>query len=54
MGVVKSATGGYALGFILLAGVALGCLGVLATLDRPRPQHDLDAFRVVPAAGQRG
>ena len=32
MGVVKSATGGYALGFVLMAVVALGCLVVLASL----------------------
>jgi NNP family nitrate/nitrite transporter-like MFS transporter len=32
MGLVKSATGGYALGFVLLAVVALGCLPVLAGL----------------------
>ncbi len=36
MGIVKSATGGYGLGFVLLAGVALACLGVLTGLDRPR------------------
>lgn len=42
MGVVKSATGGYALGFILMALVALACLSVLlalrvATPARARP-----------------
>jgi NNP family nitrate/nitrite transporter-like MFS transporter len=37
MGVVKSATGGYALGFVLMALVALVCLGVLAALRSPRP-----------------
>jgi NNP family nitrate/nitrite transporter-like MFS transporter len=36
MGVVKSATGGYALGFILMALVALGCLVVLQTVSGPR------------------
>ena len=36
MGVVKAATGGYGLGFILLAAVALGSLAVLAALSRPR------------------
>ena len=36
MGVVKSATGGYALGFILMALVALGCLAVLQTVRSPR------------------
>lgn len=37
MGVVKSATGGYALGFILLALVALGSLVVLRALRVPQP-----------------
>ena len=32
MGVVKTATGGYALGFALLALTALACLGVLIGL----------------------
>jgi MFS transporter, NNP family, nitrate/nitrite transporter len=32
MGVVKSATGGYALGFVLMAVVAVGCLAVLRAL----------------------
>jgi MFS transporter, NNP family, nitrate/nitrite transporter len=32
MGAVKAATGGYALGFVLLAAVALGCLAVLVGL----------------------
>jgi len=36
MGVVKSATGSYALGFVLMALVAAGCLAVLATLQAPR------------------
>jgi NNP family nitrate/nitrite transporter-like MFS transporter len=35
MGVVKSATGGYALGFALMALVALGCLFVLHALGAP-------------------
>jgi NNP family nitrate/nitrite transporter-like MFS transporter len=35
MGVVKSATGGYALGFILMALVALACLLVLRALRAP-------------------
>lgn len=35
MGVVKSATGGYALGFVLMAAVALGCLIVLGALRIP-------------------
>jgi NNP family nitrate/nitrite transporter-like MFS transporter len=34
MGVVKSATGGYGLGFVLMALVALVCLGVLQALGR--------------------
>ena len=37
MGVVKSATGGYALGFVLMAAVALGCLVVLRALRGPEP-----------------
>ena len=38
MGVVKSATGGYALGFALMALVAVGCLVVLSGLrGRPEP-----------------
>ena len=36
MGIVKSATGGYALGFVLMALVALACLIVLRTLRVPR------------------
>jgi NNP family nitrate/nitrite transporter-like MFS transporter len=35
MSVVKAATGGYGLGFVLLACVALACLGVLTGLNRP-------------------
>jgi NNP family nitrate/nitrite transporter-like MFS transporter len=34
MGVVKSATGGYALGFVLMALVAVGCLAALRALTR--------------------
>jgi NNP family nitrate/nitrite transporter-like MFS transporter len=37
MGVVKSATGGYALGFVLMALVAVGCLVVLRGLREPAP-----------------
>ena len=37
MGVVKSATGGYALGFVLMAAVALGCLVVLRALGGAEP-----------------
>jgi NNP family nitrate/nitrite transporter-like MFS transporter len=36
MGVVKSQTGGYGLGFVLFAGVAAACLAVLAALTRAR------------------
>ncbi|WP_053227035.1 hypothetical protein [Solirubrobacter soli] len=36
MGIVKSATGGYALGFCLLAVVALACLFVLHLFDGRR------------------
>ena len=32
MGLVKSATGGYGLGFVLMAIVALGCLLVLRAM----------------------
>jgi MFS transporter, NNP family, nitrate/nitrite transporter len=35
MGIVKSATGGYALGFVLMAGVAALCLVVLRALASP-------------------
>ena len=42
MGVVKSATGGYALGFILMALVALACLVVLRAVRAPQ--------RAAPAA----
>ena len=37
MGVVKSATGGYALGFVLMAAVAAGCLVLLRALHQPEP-----------------
>ena len=36
MGVVKSATGGYALGFVLMACVAVACLVLLRALQQPR------------------
>jgi hypothetical protein len=36
MGAVKSATGGYALGFVLMALVALACLIVLGALRVPQ------------------
>jgi NNP family nitrate/nitrite transporter-like MFS transporter len=35
MGVVKSATGGYAVGFVLMALVAFACLVVLGALRAP-------------------
>ena len=38
MGVVKGATGGYALGFVLMALVAIACLVVLAALNRGAAQ----------------
>ena len=37
MGVVKSATGGYALGFVLMSLVAVACLVVLWGVREPRP-----------------
>jgi NNP family nitrate/nitrite transporter-like MFS transporter len=46
MGVVKSATGGYALGFALMALVALACLVVLRSLGGP--QRAEGARRAVP------
>jgi MFS transporter, NNP family, nitrate/nitrite transporter len=36
MGIVKSATGGYALGFVLMSLVAGACLIVLRALRAPR------------------
>jgi NNP family nitrate/nitrite transporter-like MFS transporter len=47
MGIVKSATGGYALGFILMALVALSCLVVLESLGGRRA----GARPTVPSAG---
>jgi NNP family nitrate/nitrite transporter-like MFS transporter len=49
MGIVKSATGGYALGFVLMALVAGACLIVLATVRTPQPARL--ARRVTPGAG---
>jgi NNP family nitrate/nitrite transporter-like MFS transporter len=43
MGVVESATGGYALGFILMASVALACLLVLMSLGRTEAPRRLDS-----------
>ena len=45
MGIVKSATGGYAVGFVLLAIVAVACLAVLRGLQPGKP-----AAAAVPAA----
>ena len=45
MGIVKSATGGYAVGFVLLALVAVACLAVLRGLQPGKP-----AAAAVPAA----
>ena len=41
MGIVKSATGGYALGFVLMALVAVACLAVLAGLGTTAAQYKL-------------
>ena len=46
MGIVKSATGGYALGFVLMALVAVGCLFVLGALRGPAPT--VPSQRTVP------
>ena len=43
MGVVESATGGFALGFILMAAVALACLLVLISLGRSEAPARLDS-----------
>jgi NNP family nitrate/nitrite transporter-like MFS transporter len=43
MGVVESATGGFALGFILMAAVALACLLVLIPLGRSEAPGRLDS-----------
>jgi NNP family nitrate/nitrite transporter-like MFS transporter len=49
MGVVKSATGGYAVGFLLMAVVALVCLAVLGALSRDRRQRPRRSARRVVA-----
>ncbi len=46
MGIVKSATGGYALGFVLMALVAVACLVVLGALRGPAPTAP--SQRIVP------
>jgi NNP family nitrate/nitrite transporter-like MFS transporter len=45
MGVVKSATDGYGLGFVLMAAVALICLGVLRALGRAAEPAAVEAAR---------
>ena len=49
MGIVKSATGGYTLGFILLGCVAAACLGVLIGIERPR-RRGAEADHALPAS----
>jgi hypothetical protein len=39
MALVKSITGSYTLGFLLLAAVAVACLLVLMSFSRPRAQR---------------
>jgi NNP family nitrate/nitrite transporter-like MFS transporter len=51
MGIVKSATGGYALGFVLLSGVAVTCLAVLRNVDRTRPEPLVAPFSSRSARG---
>lgn len=48
MGIVKSATGGYALGFVLMALVAGACLVALAAV-RPPPADAAAQLRLAPA-----
>jgi MFS transporter, NNP family, nitrate/nitrite transporter len=50
MGAVKSATGGYALGFVLMALVALACLIVLGALRVP--QRARPSQPTVPMTGR--
>ena len=50
MAVVKSITGSYALGFILLAVVAVACLGVLMGFSRPRPEPPREVSVKRPSA----
>ncbi|HWV84207.1 MAG TPA: MFS transporter [Capillimicrobium sp.] len=51
MGGVKSATGSYALGFLLLSGVAVVALAVLGTVGRPK-RRDAARRRPVRATGR--
>jgi nitrate/nitrite transporter NarK len=55
MALVKSLTGSYALGFVLLAAVAVLCLAVLVASDRPRakPTPSLPRSEPGPAVGSR-
>ena len=55
MAPIKSLTGGYALGFVLLAAVAVVCLVVLVASDRPRakPTPSLPRSEPGPAVGSR-
>lgn len=52
MGVVKTATGGYAVGFLLMGLVALGCLLVLAGLKGTGARSDEPAARGTPATSR--
>jgi hypothetical protein len=45
MGIVKSATGGYALGFLLMALVAVACLIVLGAISAPQRAESVPAGR---------
>lgn len=49
MGAVKTATGGYAVGFLLMGLVALSCLLVLASLRRSTAPREPTARRTSPA-----
>ena len=49
MALVKSITGAYTIGFVLLAGVAVACLVVLTTISRPaQPERSLDRAAEAP------
>ena len=48
MGVVKGATGGYALGFVLMALVAVACLAVLRALRGSEPAAAPSAISAAP------
>ena len=54
MGVVKAATGGYAVGFVLMALVAVGCLLVLRLLREPAPASSVPPGRAAGGSRQRG